>query len=137
MKKTLAAVVVLVFVLAPTPAQTVVSSFPIGPAGVAFLGGLEFDCNSGVVWNADETNDLISCYSAAGKFLKSYPAVVPPGSTLANPEPIGVGINPTTGNLWIGDEGEYVYELNPLNGLPTGVSWSTVPSINDVSGVAV
>src|SRR5262245_55032372 len=137
MTKTLAAVVLLASLITPTQAQTVVSPFPIGPAGVALLGGLDFDCNSGVVWNADETNNIISCYSAAGKFLKSYPAVVPPGSGVVDPQPIGVGINQTTGKLWIGDEAEWVYELDPLTGLPTGVSWSTLPSINDVSGVAV
>jgi hypothetical protein len=137
MKKTLAAVVLMASVLTPSQAQVIVSQFPIGPAGAAFLGGLDFDCNSRVVWNADETNNIVSCYSATGKFLKSYPAVIPPGSGLTDPQPIGVGINPTTGKLWIGDEGEFVYELDPLTGLATGVSWSTLPSINDVSGVAV
>jgi DNA-binding beta-propeller fold protein YncE len=117
--------------------QTILSSFPVAPATTSFLGGLEFDCNSGIVWIADETNNLMSAYDSSGRFLKSYPAVLPPGATVTDPQPIGVGINPTTGMLWIGDEAERVFELDPKTNVPTGVSWSTTPGITDVSGLAV
>jgi hypothetical protein len=117
--------------------QAIQSSFPVAPAGTAFLGGLEFDCNSGIVWIVDETNDIVSAYDAAGHFLKSYPAIPPPGSAVTAPQPIGVGINAATGMLWVGDEAEVVYELNPHTGAATGIAWPTTPAITDVSGVAV
>jgi hypothetical protein len=117
-------------------AQSVASSFPITPATTGFGGGLEFDCTSGIVWVVDETNDLITAYDTIGVLLKGYPAPIPPGATAA-PQPIGVGLNSSTGMLWIGDEAEYVYEFDPLTGVTTGVSWSTLPAVTDVSGVAV
>src|SRR5687768_15186942 len=61
------------------PAQAIVSSFPVAPAGTAFLGGLEFDCNSNIVWSGDETNNLLLAYDGSGNFLKQYAAVPPPG----------------------------------------------------------
>lgn len=128
---------VLLTLAASLGAQSIASSFPVDPAGVAFVGGLEYDCSGDIVYVVDQTNDLLSVYTSGGAFLKSYPAVPPPGSGLTNPQPIGIGLNSSTGMLWIGDEGEYVYELDPVTGTPTGVSWSTTPAITDVSGVAV
>jgi len=50
--------------------------------------------------------------------------------------PVGAGVDPATGNIWIGDESEYVDEVTPT-GAPTGRSWSTTPYVIDVSGLAV
>src|SRR5687767_14218701 len=64
------------------PAQTIVSSFLVAPAGTAFPGGLEFDCNSNIVWIGDKFNNLILAYDGNGNFLKQYAALPPPGVTL-------------------------------------------------------
>jgi hypothetical protein len=109
----------------------------VDPVGVAFAGGGEYDCARDVVWIVDETNDLITTYSGTGVFLNQWPAPIPPGSTITAPQPIGVGVDPATGNAWIGDEGEWVYEFDPNTGLPTGVAWPTTPTITDVSGCSV
>lgn len=137
MNRLIASSAVILAATALAPAQAILASFPIAPAGTAFPGGLDFDCNSALFWSADENNNIIAAYDANGNFLKQYAAPIPPGATVTDPQPIGVGINPTTGMLWIGDEGEFVYELNPVTGVPTGVSWSTLAGITDVSGVAV
>lgn len=125
----------LAALLAPASAQTIVSQFLVAPTGTAFVGGLEYDCSNNIVWVADENNDTISAYDGAGNFLKTY-AAMPPG-TATNPQPIGIGQDPNTGMLWIGDENEYVYELDPATGLQTGAMFSTLPTVTDVSGVAV
>ena len=111
-------------------AQTIVNSFPHQGA---FAGGLEY---TGNIWVADETNDIINEYDRSGNLLQSIPAPPPPGSGLLNPQPIGVGYDPNTGNLWIGDEGEWYYEMTTA-GVTTGRSFPTQPTVIDVSGVAV
>jgi hypothetical protein len=115
-------------------AQTIVNSFSVPPLGSAFVGGVDYDPGSDTIWTADETNDIFHQFDRAGNLLQAIPAQSPPGTTLS-PQPIGVGVDPLTGNLWVGDEGEYVYEMTPA-GVPTGVSWSTQPAVTDVSGVA-
>ena len=118
-----------------TWAQTVDNSFP--HAG-AFAGGAEysFDTCMRTVWVADSNTDTITQYDEYGNILISFPAPIPPGSGAASPIPIGVAVNPVTGNLWIGDENEWVYEMTP-GGVPTGVSWPTLPAVTDVSGLAL
>jgi hypothetical protein len=127
--------VTLVGALLATPAlaQTVVSSFP---AGTSFPGGAEFDCLSNIVWLVDSNADLITAYDPSGVVLRQYPAPAPPGTSLT-PTPIGVGYDVLSGMVWVGDEGEYVYQFDPVAGVATGVSWPTTPAITDVSGVAM
>lgn len=122
---------------APVSAQSIVRSWSVDPLGSAFAGGAEYDCVRDVCWVVDETNDLITTYTGAGAFIAQWPAPIPPGSALTNPQPIGVGVDPATGNAWIGDEGEWVYEFDPSTGLPTGAAWPTTPTITDVSGCSV
>jgi hypothetical protein len=105
-------------------AQTIVHSFPTG--GV-FSGGLEIGNNT--VWVADETAVMIREFTRTGTPVKSYPS--------PNTLPIGVGYDPNTGMIWVGDEAEILYEVNPATGVPTGIQFSTVPHITDLSGVAL
>lgn len=98
----------------PSHALSIVRSWPVDPPGTTFAGGGEYDSARDVVWIVDETNDLITTYSCTGVFLNQWPAPIPPGSTIAASQPIGAGVDPATGNAWIGDEGEWVYEFDPI-----------------------
>ncbi len=106
-------------------AQTIVNSWSTGGT---FPGGLDYDSGTGTIWVADQTLDLIQQFDRNGNLLNSFPSVLP--------MPIGVGVDPATGNVWIGDETEVYYEMTS-SGVPTGNSFSTLPYITDVSGVAL
>lgn len=109
----------------PAVAQTIVNSWPTGGT---FAGGLDYASDTGTVWIADETAQLIMQFDRNGNLLTSFAS--------PNTLPIGVGVDPVTGNIWIGDENEVVDEVTPA-GVPTGRSFSTLPYIDDVSGLAV
>ena len=105
-------------------AQSIVNQFPTGGL---FAGGLEYSSNT--VWVADQNSDRIYEFDGNGTPIKNYAAP----NTLV----IGVGFDPNTGMLWVGDEAEIMYEIDPATGVPTGKTFSTVPSITDLSGVAL
>jgi hypothetical protein len=116
--------IILFFCLAPADAQTIKNQWP---TNANFAGGLDYDIGSDTVWVADENAVVILQFDRIGNPLTSF---APPKSL-----PIGVGVDPVTGNVWIGDESEWVDEVTPA-GVPTGRSWSTQPAITDVSGLA-
>jgi sugar lactone lactonase YvrE len=132
----LARATALVFLPVAATAQTptIVHQFGVPPTGTAFVGGVDYDPINDTIWTVDQTNDLIHRFDRVGNLLLTFPAPIAPGTT-ANPLPIGAAVDPTTGNLWIVDEAEIVYELRP-DGSPTGASFRTTPTIVDASGLA-
>jgi hypothetical protein len=117
---------------AQTP--TIVNQFNVPPAGAAFVGGVDYDPITDSIWTVDQNNDLIQRFDRAGTLELTIPAPIPPGTT-ANPLPIGAAVDPQTGNLWIVDEAEVVYEMR-RDGSLTGVNFRTTPNIVDASGLA-
>ena len=109
---------------APAFSQTIVNQFSTGGS---FSGGLEYDSATDTIWVADSTADMIYQFDRSGSLLQSF----------ASPrtQAIGVGVDPATGNVWVGDESEYVDEIDS-SGVPTGRAWSTSPTVTDVSGIA-
>jgi len=124
---------------AATPAysQSIVRSWSVDPIGAAFVGGVEYDCNGDVCWVVDSTNDLLSAYTGNGVLINSWVTPVPPGAPVLSAAAVGVAWDQNTGMVWIGDEAEYGYEFDPVAGAPTGVSWSTVAAITDLSGLSI
>ena len=123
----ISAFALLAFAL-PASGQTIVNQFSTGGS---FAGGLEYDAATDTIWLADSTADMIFRYE---------PERVTPAHELrraAGPRPSASAWIPVTGNLWVGDESEYVDELDPHRNVPTGRAWPTTPTITDVSGVAV
>jgi len=133
MQRSLSTLLFLALLAMPSAAQSVVQSWSTaGP----FPGGLEYEpSGGGTIWVVDSNVDQIQKYDRVGNLLAFWPAPIPPGFSTAIP--IGCGLDPNTGMLWIGDENEYLYEFDPSTGLPTGVGFSTLPDVTDVSGVAV
>ncbi|MDA1259224.1 MAG: hypothetical protein O3A20_01235 [Planctomycetota bacterium] len=124
---------------ATTPAfsQSIVRSWDVAPVGAAFVGGVEYDCNGDVCWVVDSTNDLLSAYTGNGVLINSWTLFAPPGSSVSTATPVGVTWDQNTGMVWIGDEAEYCYEFDPVAGAPTGLSWTTVAAITDLSGLSI
>ncbi|MBL8898980.1 MAG: hypothetical protein JNM84_15170 [Planctomycetes bacterium] len=113
---------------------TIVNQFDVPPLGTSFVGGVDYDPINDTLWTVDQTNDLIQRFDRAGNLLATFPAPIPPGTT-ANPLPIGAAVDPVTGNLWVVDEAEVVYEMR-VDGTLTGVNFRTTPTIVDASGLA-
>ncbi|MBK8977606.1 MAG: hypothetical protein IPM29_16980 [Planctomycetes bacterium] len=109
-------------------AQTVVGSF--NHTG-SFAGGVAYDPIDDTIWVFDETVDTISQYDRTGTLIVSLVAPIATGTT--NAQPIGGFVDPVTGNLWVGDEGEVVYEMDRAGTILS--QFSTLPSVNDVSAL--
>ncbi|MBK8101620.1 MAG: hypothetical protein IPK26_31445 [Planctomycetes bacterium] len=112
--------------------QTIVQSWAL-PYANAFVGGVALDHIHDSVWVVDETNDLITQFSRTGSQIAQFAPPVVPG--IASPQPIGVKVHPLTGNLWIIDEAEVVYEMTRTGALVT--SFSARPAIIDASAIAI
>lgn len=121
----------------PAWSQTIVRSWDVAPLGAAFVGGVEYDCAGDVCWIVDSTNDLLSAYTGAGVLINSWTTPIPPNSSSTTATAVGVAWDRTTGMVWIGDENEYVYEFDPVLGTTTGRSWSSAPTITDLSGLTL
>ena len=106
-------------------AQSIVTQWA---PGTIFPGGLDYNETTQQIWIADETAVTLNQYDRLGVLIGSYPT---PGTL-----PIGVGCDPATNTVWLGDESETVYEIDGNTGLATGVQWSTTAAITDLSGVA-
>jgi len=112
--------------------QTIVQTWPVAYAN-AFVGGVGLDHVTDTVWVVDETNDLITQFSRTGTQLTQFGPPAVPG--IASPQPIGVKVHPVTGNLWIVDEAEVVYEMTRTGALVR--SFSVLPAIADASAIAL
>jgi hypothetical protein len=123
---------VLAAATASLSAQTIVQSWTL-PYANAFVGGVGLDHITDTVWVVDETNLLITQFTRTGTQLNQFPPPSVPGIT--GPLPIGVKVHPVTGNLWVVDEAEVVYEMTPAGSLVR--SWSARPTIVDASGIAL
>lgn len=113
-------------------AQSVVQTWPVSYAN-AFVGGVGLDHVADTVWVADETNLLITQFSRTGTQLTQFPPPTVPG--IASPLPIGIKVHPVTGNLWVVDEAEVVYEMTRTGTLVS--SFSVRPAITDASAIAI
>lgn len=112
--------------------QTIVQSWAL-PYANAFVGGVALDHISDSVWVVDETNDLITQFTRTGTQIAQFAPPVVPG--IATPQPIGVKVHPLTGNLWIVDEAEVVYEMTRTGAVVS--SFSARPAIVDASAIAI
>jgi len=115
---------VLLLAVAPCFAQTSVLSWP---TGTVFGGGIAYDPIADEIWVIDQTSDNIRQYTSAGAQLNVFP--VPTGTL-----PIGGFVHPTTGNVWVCDEGEIFYEMD-RNGVLVSGPFGTTPAITDVSAM--
>jgi len=124
MKTYILVIGILFFALGTANSQELVASWP---SSGSFAGGLEYDNATNTVWVVDATDDMVFQYSRIGALLTSFPD--------PDADAIGIGVCQLTGMLWIGSQTENMYQVDPLGAVIS--SWSTKPSINDVSGVAV
>ncbi len=104
-------------------AQTVTQSWAFGGT---FLGGVAYDYYSNTIWTIDSSRDEISQYTRGGTLIQTFPAPLM--------QVVGGFVHPNTGNLWVVDETEMVFEFT-RTGVATGVQWSTAPSITDASAI--
>ena len=106
-------------------AQTIVNTIPYsGP----FAGGIGHDPVTDEVVVVDSTSDMVSFLDrTTGNVNSSFTSP----STLA----VGCHVDVATGNIWIGDESETVYECTRSGGVVQ--SWSCSPTITDLSALTL
>ncbi|MBK8975229.1 MAG: hypothetical protein IPM29_04845 [Planctomycetes bacterium] len=98
-----------------------------------FAGGVAYDPVDDALIVVDEGGlAKITWYSrTSGSLLRQINAPQPPGAY--TPAPIGGFVDSVSGNLWIVDEAELVYEMDRWGSVLR--YWSTRPSVTDVSAM--
>lgn len=98
------------------------------PYGGPFAGGVGYDAVTDEVIVVDSTSDVVTFLDrTTGAVHGSFPA---PNTAI-----VGCHVDASTGNIWIGDESETVYECSRSGAVFR--SWSCRPTIVDLSALTV
>lgn len=127
----------LLLISLPAPAQRIVRSWEIrgAPRGT-WVHGCAYDPIVDVLWVVDPQGGMLERYARDGSRVNGFRVPEIGALRRGKPSPVGITVDPATGNAWVVEWDQVVYEVTP-SGSWTGRGWDIQATTLSPSAIAL